>query len=268
MTKPTFSIITVTKNCEKTILSTLNSIKFQSFRNYEHIVLDGYSSDDTYEIISKFKSDHIKKKQIHDKSCYDAINHAFTMVNGQYVLLLHSGDILFSLDTLKHINNHLDIKYDILIGGCIFYNSDYKVKRVWQISDNKKISIVNCYCVPHTATIISKKLIDEIGIFNLKYKISSDIDYILRIFSKKNVQYKILDYFVCFMKIGGLSTDFKNIIKKTKEDLIVYKSYFGIFNFFFIYIVKISSKLSQFFRKNEDFNLNLKSIIKKISTKI
>ena len=54
MKKPLFSIITVTKNCSKKIMLTLKSVKSQTFKNFEHIVVDGFSKDNTYAIIKKF----------------------------------------------------------------------------------------------------------------------------------------------------------------------------------------------------------------------
>ena len=263
MADPIFSIITVTKNCEKTILSTLKSVSLQSLKNYEHLVFDGFSEDNTFDIIKNFESKNIKKKQIFDESCYDAMNQALKSATGKYVLFLHSGDILFSSDTLSEIYKNLRSNDEILIGGCIFYSSNGFVKRIWKINIKKKISVKNCYSIPHTGTIISKKLIDEIGPFNLNYKISSDTDYILRIFSKKNLKYNLLDFFICFMETGGLSTNKRNVLPKIKEDLKIYRSFFGILIFSFIYMKKILFKLPQRFKRKKSYNLNLRSVLYK-----
>ena len=60
MTNPFFSIITVTKNCEDTIVQTLNSVKMQTFVDYEHIVVDSFSEDNTYSLIENYSSFLIK----------------------------------------------------------------------------------------------------------------------------------------------------------------------------------------------------------------
>ena len=60
--KPFFSILTIVKNSETKILKTLNSVKNQTCKDYEHIIVDGFSDDKTFELIKNFKSNNIKKK--------------------------------------------------------------------------------------------------------------------------------------------------------------------------------------------------------------
>ena len=96
MNKPYFSIITVTKNCQETIKKTLESVKLQSFEDYEHIVVDGFSNDNTFQIINNYKSNKIIKKQINDSNCYEGLNNAIKFVRGRFIILLHSGDIFYS----------------------------------------------------------------------------------------------------------------------------------------------------------------------------
>ena len=124
MINPFFSIITVTKNCQDTITQTLNSVKIQSFKDYEHIVIDGFSNDETFKIIQNYKSDKIIKKQIKDHSCFEGLNNAHKYINGKYVILLHSGDLLYSSETLEKIKKNIDEKVDLLIYNCVFYNKE------------------------------------------------------------------------------------------------------------------------------------------------
>ena len=79
MTKPYFSIVTTTKNCQSTIIQTLNSVKIQTFEDYEHIIIDSFSDDKTYELIENFNSNKIVKKQIRDNSCFEGLNNALNL---------------------------------------------------------------------------------------------------------------------------------------------------------------------------------------------
>ena len=71
-----------------------------------------------------------------------------------------------------------------MICNCIFFNDFNKVKRVWEVTVNK-LNIDNCFHIPHTGMVINSNLVNELQGYNLKYKIASDTEYILRIFNKK-----------------------------------------------------------------------------------
>lgn len=249
MNKPYFSIITVTKNSQETISKTLESVKSQSFKDYEHIVVDGVSIDNTFQIINNYESKKIIKKQIKDHSCYEGLNNAIKFIRGRFIILLHSGDIFYSDQTLERVKENINENIDLAIYNCIFFDEFNKIRRVWEIK-NQIINEFNCYKVPHTSTIMSKKLVNSIGDYKLKYKIASDTEYLLRIFQNKNVNYTILNDYLCFMKIGGLSTNFKFLLKKIKEDLNIYLIFFGK-KFIYQYLKKILFKINQnFFLKN------------------
>ena len=266
MIKPFFSIVTVTKNCQDTIIQTLKSVKTQTFDDYEHIIIDSFSEDRTYKLVQKFNSDKIIKKQIKDNSCFEGLNNAYKYISGKFIILLHSGDLLYSQQTLEIIKDNIQKKTDLLICNCIFFNKINRVKRIWNVS-LKNLNQKNCYKIPHTATVMNAKLIEEIGDYNLSFKISSDTEYILRIFKKKNIKYIILNEFLCFMKLGGLSTSYRFMLKKIKEDLNIYFTIFGINKFMFLYLKKIFFKIKQYrnSKNKEIYNKNLSFLIKKIS---
>ena len=99
-----------------------------------------------------------------------------------------------------------------------FFDNSNKVKDN-EISNHNKLD--NCYNIPHTTSIMNVNLY-EIGYYNLNFKIASDTEYILRIFKKRKINYILSNDFLCFMKLGGLSTSSKFIFKKIKEDLNIY----------------------------------------------
>ena len=103
MTNPFFSIVTVTKNCQDTIIQTLNSVKTQTYEDYEHIVIDSFSDDNTYNLIENYDSKKIIKKQIKDNSCFEGLNNAYKHAKGQFIILLHSGDLFYSSKILENI---------------------------------------------------------------------------------------------------------------------------------------------------------------------
>ena len=108
-----FSIITVVKNEISKIGLTIKSLKNQSFKDYEHIIFDGKSTDGTSDFLKKI----IDKKTLYfrenDKGVYDALNKSFKKTKGEYIIVLHSGDFFYSKYSLKILSKFIDT--DILI---------------------------------------------------------------------------------------------------------------------------------------------------------
>lgn len=237
-----FSIITVVKNNALEIAKTINSLRSQKFKNYEHIIIDGNSHDGTSEIIRKKLNSKIKYYREPDTGIYNAINKGINFSRGEFVGLLHSGDFFSSANILTEINRRIK-KYDIFYGNIVFFDKKINILRYWKKS-LINLSLFNAYKIPHTGMFVKRRVFQEVGNYNTNYKISSDTDFILRVSKKK---YKIFYYdkVILFMKSGGLSFSCKSFAQKAYEDLSIYFKYFGILCFV-IYIFKIFSKFLDF----------------------
>ena len=121
------SIITVVKNDERNIFSTLLSVKKQRYKNYEHIVIDGKSDDRTLSIIKTFKNKKLKYFSKKDKNLYQALNRGIKKSSGKYIGVLHSGDKFFSASTLSIISRNIK-NYDLLSGNIIFIKNKKKIE--------------------------------------------------------------------------------------------------------------------------------------------
>ena len=96
MTKPFFSVITLTKNSSKTIEACLISLYEQTFTNFEHIIQDNESTDETIEIIRNRKDKRTKIISEKDHGLYDALNRGISKSKGEYIVILHSDDLLYN----------------------------------------------------------------------------------------------------------------------------------------------------------------------------
>ena len=89
---PLISIITITWNASSTLPPTLKSVGEQTFRDFEHILVDGASSDDTLAVARRDGLPSLRIVSEPDRGLYDAMNKGLRMARGKYVLFLNAGD--------------------------------------------------------------------------------------------------------------------------------------------------------------------------------
>jgi glycosyltransferase involved in cell wall biosynthesis len=246
---PFFSIITVTKNTEEKIDKTIKSVLSQSYKNFEYIIVDGHSKDETFNKIQKYKNKKIKVFCRKDKNFYEGLNFAIKRANGKYISVISSGDFYYSTLILKKIHKNI-IKFrnfDFYFSNLFFVNNKNKVERKWEF---KKFynNLKDAFKIAHPTIFFSKKVAKKFR-YNTKYTIAADLDLILRLIKRK-VSYKHLDFFSVMMETDGMSSFKGKFLKKICEDLTINKKYFKYYllNFFIQKILKIKTFL--FYKKN------------------
>ena len=117
------SVVTVTKNSQKTVESTIKSFISQDYKNKELILIDGKSLDKTISIVNKYKNIISKLIIEKDKGIYDALNKGFKCANGDIIGILHSDDRynnkevltkvmkIFNNEKVSLVHTNVDIKY-------------------------------------------------------------------------------------------------------------------------------------------------------------
>ena len=103
-----FSIVTVTFNAEHTVRKTLQSIISQSYLDYETIIVDGCSTDETLKVVKEFNPDKILSEP--DRGIFDAMNKGLRLAEGDYIQFLNAGDFFFNRQVLQNLYKNLLIK--------------------------------------------------------------------------------------------------------------------------------------------------------------
>jgi glycosyltransferase involved in cell wall biosynthesis len=249
-----FSIITVTKNSEKKIEATIKSVLTQTYKNFEYIILDGFSEDQTFNKIKQFKKKNIFLYRYKDKNFYDGLNYAISKSKGNYIGILNSGDIYYNKNILKKMKKFITNynSYDYFYSNLLYFNKDFTITRVWNNNLENKI-LHKAFQIPHPTMFVSRKIIKSIK-YDIDYKISSDLDFILQIIKKKFTG-KYLNFFSIYMENSGMSTSLTNAILKLKEDLNIHRTYFKNYLFSF-FLNKLLKTRSYFFKKKYKFKKN------------
>lgn len=229
MMKPNFlSIITVCLNSEETIISCLESVSNQKFKNLEHIVIDGQSTDKTCELVHHhMKNINIKFISEPDNGIYEALNKGIQLASGEIIGILHANDQFYDSNTLQDIiDSHNLFNWDVLHGDLVFETKDGNglQSRVWKSSDFKIKNLKFGWMPPHPTMFIKRDLINQIGSYNTSFKISGDYDFIWRLYKKKSIKSFYLPRYITRMQLGGISNgSLKNLILKYKEDYKIVK---------------------------------------------
>ena len=242
------SIITATFNSEVYIRNCLNSLIMQSYDNFELIVIDGGSTDNTLNILSEYSSYISVLKSEKDKGIYDALNKGVVLASGDIVGVLHSDDQFYDSHVLKNIvNTFKEINTDVVYGDLVYHYND-KIVRYWRSKKFENKFLKHGWMPPHP-TIFCKKNVLISNSYSLLYKISSDYDFILRVFMSNNYSFTYLPKVITKMRVGGISNgSIKNILRKTIEDYkCAHRNGFGIFYSFQCVLFKNLTKLRQFF---------------------
>jgi len=120
--QPKIAIITTTKNDEATILSTLASIHLQTFENWEHIVKDAGSVDNTISLLDT-NGKNLTYVTGKDAGIYDALNIAMQKVTAEWTIVVQSGDYLFNNTVLADVEPYLTNDADIVYGNIVNVHS-------------------------------------------------------------------------------------------------------------------------------------------------
>lgn len=236
------SIITVTKNSEKFLLENIKSVKSQNYKNYEHIIVDGNSTDRTIKIVNSNKKKIKLIKNKNDKGLYHAMNVGIKNCSGDIIGILNSDDIYFR-NTLrlvnKYFNKHRNL--DFLFG------SVYKHKLLHGFKPNIINWSFGFYTTHSVGFFIKRKSQLKVGFYDLKYRYSADYDLFLRMIKKFNLiglSTKKNEIFGKF-RPGGLSSKIKFIDYLRECNRIRINNGQNIFFVYFIYILRIIKNLKK-----------------------
>lgn len=218
------SVITASYNSEKTISLTIESLLNQSSKNFEYIIVDGGSGDNTVKIIQSYEKS-FKEKGVKyfwvsesDKGIYDAWNKGVKLASGDWISFLGSDDVYNrnSLEIYESVINSIDSdSYDLIYSNVEVVQKEKHlktIKGIWSWTVFKRYMNI-----AHVGAFHNIQYFSKYGFFDDNYKICGDYELLLR--AKENLKSKKFNKVTARMSYGGISNS--QIEKVLKETLIV-----------------------------------------------
>ena len=199
------SIITINYNNRNGLEKTICSVASQSYPNYEYIVIDGGSTDQSIDVIKQYESKISYWVSESDRGIYHAMNKGIEQAKGDYCLFLNSGDGLLHDHVLSEFCS-VQFNEDIVYGNVIklYPKKNEQNKGIAKSQFGLYDLIVGR--INHQAAFIKRNLFDCFGLYSEEYKIASDWKFFIDAIIVGNASVKYVDKDVAFFDVEGMSS--------------------------------------------------------------
>ena len=213
--KPTFTIVTVTWNAASVIQPTLDSIKMQSCTDFEYLLVDGQSTDDTLERVRAAAIGNTRIVSEPDRGLYDAMNKAMGLAQGEYIIWLNAGDAFAAPDSLARMAVLAQDRPDVIYGQTQLVNSERQVVGKRHLTAPEHLtadSFKRGMLVCHQAFVARREIMPQ---YDLQYRFSADYDWCIKVLkvSQSNA-YAGPEPLINFLDEGTTSRNHKASLKE------------------------------------------------------
>jgi glycosyltransferase involved in cell wall biosynthesis len=228
------SIITVNYNDVAGLERTIKSVQEQSAINYEHIIIDGGSTDGSAAFIEQHQEGFSYWVSEPDTGIYNAMNKGIQAAQGDYLLFLNSGDFFFNKEVIYLFMKYLD-HIDIVFGNLIKLNNNQQIIDKGPLNKNINLGTFLNGTINHPATFIKSSLFKSYGYYDEDLKIVADWKFFLITIGLNKATTKYIDEIITVFDQNGISsqnTALRNIERNQvlKKELPFMKFYFHLLN--------------------------------------
>ena len=244
------SIITATYNSSSTVRSCIESVTGQSYKNIEHIIVDGASNDFTVDIINSIPSRIKKIISESDNGIYDAMNKGIMAASGDLVGFLNSDDSLASTEIVSQLVKKIThVGADTIYVNLNYINKNNKIIRRWRGKAYSRNDFKYGWMPPHPSFYVRRSIFDKCGTFNLRFGTAADYEFMVRTLYRFKASSTYLSKTVVNMCVGGVSNkSFKNRLDAHINDWKAWNEN-GISKFPYWVLLKPTRKITQYVRK-------------------
>lgn len=207
------SIITATFNSAKTLKDTIQSVLRQTNKDFEYLIIDGGSTDETIDIVKSYESEfsgRLKWVSEKDQGIYDAMNKGIKMASGDVVGILNSDDYFTSDDILQTVDNAFKShEIDAIYGDIHFIRDGNPQKCVRYYSSRmfRPFWLRFGFMPAHPSFYCKREIFDKAGLYSLDYKIGADYEMMVRLFKRHKIKSLYANKDFVTMRTGGASNN-------------------------------------------------------------
>ncbi len=214
------SIIIPTFNSGGQLQECLDSIRIQQFKNYEVLIIDGLSVDDTIGIVekNKFIIENLFYVSERDNGIYDAMNKGIEASKGEWIYFLGSDDMIADENVLGEVfevisKNMPDILYgNVRLGNSReIYGGEFGNERIFEMN------------IPHQAIFFRRRVFNVVGMFDLEYKSNADWAHNFLWFFNSSLRKIYLNLTIANYSETGLSSWYLDSVFKNRKELLYLK---------------------------------------------
>ena len=204
LSRPLLSIITINRNNAAGLRKTIESVVTQNCTDFEYLIIDGASTDESPAVISEFVTSEYGDKitfwaSAPDTGIYNAMNKGIKSAKGTYLYILNSGDWL-EPNALSSIVEKLKVEQpDLLLFFLNFWSNGKKVQLEMRLPDNLCMATM---C--HQGLIYKKNLHDKYSLYDERYQFAADYDFCIKAFYKKDINISFLFLPLANFPVGGM----------------------------------------------------------------
>ncbi len=175
------SIITINYNEASALKRTIDSIRSQNYRDYEHIIIDGGSTDESVAYIKDYAKDSTALKWIseRDNGIYDAQNKGIKLAEGEYCFFLNAGDVFVSPQVLEQFFS-VSTQADLLYGNLRIVQKGKLMGYCKGVEHPTFLDLYNS-CLKHQATFIKRCLFERYGMYDVSFRIVADWEWFFKV---------------------------------------------------------------------------------------
>ena len=207
------SIVTATYNSAATVRNTIESVLGQSYGDFEHIIVDGLSKDDTVAICRSYEERYRGRLRIiseRDRGIYDAMNKGVRLATGDVVGILNSDDFYSDEGVLAAVARELAQGKADAVYGDIHYVRGEDLKRCVRYYSSRyfrRWMMVMGYQPAHPSFYCRRECYERYGAFDISLRIAADFENLLRLIYKHRIKTRYIPMDFVTMREGGASTD-------------------------------------------------------------
>lgn len=203
------TIITVVLNSQAYIEDCILSVLGQTYKDLEYIIVDGGSTDGTFNVISKYSARIFKCISEPDQGIYDAMNKGIRLATGDIIGILNSDDYYVNRNVIATVVNEFITKgVDSIFADLVYVNprNPDRITRYYKSSNFHPGKFSWGWMPAHPTFFVRRIYYEKYGLFKVDYKIAADFELLLRFLGKHRISYSYIPKILIKMRTGGKST--------------------------------------------------------------